>query len=99
MESNMENNIRFLIQQEINNEMTIFPKCYFEGGENMKKVSCTVMIHDNVDIDSVTVNLDCKEKTSERYRRIHAIKRDSNIPYQPEDAKEPVEGLLYDELY
>lgn len=31
MESNMENNIRFLIQQEINNEMTIFPKCYFEG--------------------------------------------------------------------
>ena len=30
--------------------MTIFPKCYFEGGENMKKVSCTVMIHDNVDI-------------------------------------------------
>ena len=79
--------------------MTIFPKSYFEGGENMKKVSCTVMIHDDMDIDSVTVNLDCKEKTSERYRRIHAIKRDSNIPYQPEDAKEPVEGLLYDELY
>ena len=65
----------------------------------MKKVSCTVMIHDDMDIDSVTVNLDCKEKTSERYRRIHAIKRDSNIPYQPEDAKEPDEGLLYDELY
>ena len=65
----------------------------------MKKVSCTVMIHDDVDIDSVTINLDCKEKTNERYRRIHAIKRDSNIPYQPEDAKEPVEGLLYDELY
>lgn len=65
----------------------------------MRKVSCTVMIHDDVDIDSVTINLECKEKTSERYRRIHAIKRDSNIPYQPEDAKEPVEGLLYDELY
>ena len=65
----------------------------------MRKVSYTVMIPDDMDIDSVTVNLDCKEKTSERYRRIHAIKRDSDIPYQPEDAKEPDEGLLYDELY
>ena len=77
--------------------MTIFPKCYFEGGENMKKVSCTVMIHDDMDIDSVTVNLDGKKKT--RYRRIHAIKRGSDIPYKPEGAEEPDEGLLYDELY
>ena len=65
----------------------------------MRKVSCTVMIHDDVDIDSVTINLDCKEKTSERYRRIHAIKRGSDIPYQPEDAEEHDEGLLYDDLY
>ena len=65
----------------------------------MRKVSCTVMIHDDVDIDSVTVNLECKEKTSERYRRIHAIKRGSDIPYKPEGAEEHDEGLLYDELY
>ena len=63
----------------------------------MKKVSCTVMIHDDMDIDSVTVNLDGKKKT--RYRRIHAIKRGSDIPYKPEGAEEPDEGLLYDELY
>ena len=69
------------------------------GLENMRKVSCTVMIHDDVDIDSVTINLECKEKTSERYRRIHAIKRGSDIPYKPEGAEEPDEGLLYDELY
>ena len=54
MESNMENNIRFLIQREIllyflnkgtahfamkeiNNGMTIFPKCYFEGAWEYEK--------------------------------------------------------------
>ncbi len=45
------------------------------------------------------LNLKCKKKTSERYRRIQAIKRGSDIPYKPECAEEPDEGLLYDELY
>ena len=65
----------------------------------MRKVSYTVMIPDDMDIDSVTINLKCKEKTSERYRRIQAIKRDSDISHKPEGAEEPDEGLLYDELY
>lgn len=65
----------------------------------MRKVSYTILIPDDMDIDSVTVNLKCKEKTSEQYRRIQAIKRGSDIPYKPECAEEPDEGLLYDELY
>lgn len=65
----------------------------------MRKVSYTVMIPDDMDIDSVTINLKRKEKTRERYRRIQAIKRGSDIPYKPEGAEEPDEGLLYDELY
>lgn len=65
----------------------------------MRKVSYTFLIPDDMDIDSVTINLKCKEKTSERYRRIHAIKQCSDIPYKPEGAEEPEEGLLYDELY
>ena len=65
----------------------------------MRKVSYTILIPDEMDIDSVTVNLKCKKKTSERYRRIQAIKRGSDIPYKHECAEEPDEGLLYDELY
>ena len=65
----------------------------------MKKVSYTFLIPDDMDIDSVSINLKCKEKTRERYRRIQAIKRGSDIPYKPEGAEEPDEGLLYDELY
>ena len=65
----------------------------------MRKVSYTFMIPDDMDIDSVNINLKCKEKTSERYRRIHAIKQGSDVPHKPEGAEEPNEGLLYDELY
>lgn len=65
----------------------------------MRKVSYTIMIPDDMDIDSVTINLKRKEITSEQYRRIHAIKRGSEIPHKPEGAEEPDEGLLYDELY
>lgn len=65
----------------------------------MRKVSYTVMIPDDMDIDSVTVNLECKEKTSERHSRIQNKKRDSRIPIKRENSVESDEGILYDELY
>ena len=62
----------------------------------MRKVSYTILIPDDMDIDSVTINLEHKHKASEQYSTPRKTKQDFLVPFKSE---EPDEGLLYDELY
>ena len=62
----------------------------------MRKVSYTIMIPDDMDINSVIINLEHKPKASEQYSTSRKTKQDFLVPFKSE---EPDEGLLYDELY
>ena len=57
------------------------------------------MIPDDMDIDSVVINLKHNSETRAQHKHSQVAKRDLNIPIKHEMTDEPGEGLLYDELY
>lgn len=65
----------------------------------MKKVLYTIMIPDDMDIDSVVINLKHKSEDKERRKHHRAEKPNSRIRFEHQISDEPDEGLLYDELY
>lgn len=62
----------------------------------MKKVHYSFLIPDDMEVESIIINLKYKPKASEQHSNHREKKRDSIIPL---NSDEPDEGLLYDELY
>ena len=62
----------------------------------MRKVQYTIVIPEDMDVESMVINLEHKPKASEQYSTRRKTKHDFRVPFKTE---EPDEGLLYDELY
>ena len=65
----------------------------------MKRIQYAIVIPDDMEVDSVVINLERKKKEKEFCKRTQDTKRIKNNPNKPAESEEPDEGLLYDELY
>ena len=65
----------------------------------MKVMKCTIIIPDDIVIDSAVLELKIKPKTRDRISNLKKGKRAKFWHNKCSDDEEPDEGLLFEELY